>query len=131
MAMTDLPILSMLRTRMQWHQERQRVLSENVANSDSPGFRPSDLRDLDFRNMAPRASVPLSQSNVMHIASVDGGGNRFQADRDGKADVRPTGNAVSLEDEMMKVAQNQMDYQAATMLYSRSLNLLKTALGKR
>ena len=35
--------------------------------------------------------------------------------------MRPTGNAVNLEDEMMKVAANQMDYQAATTLYTRSL----------
>jgi len=45
--------------------------------------------------------------------------------------VRPAGNSVNLEDEMMKVAANQMDYQAATALYTRSLNLLKIALGKR
>jgi flagellar basal-body rod protein FlgB len=38
---------------------------------------------------------------------------------------------VNLEDEMIKVAANQMDYQAATTLYSRSLGLLKTAIGKR
>src|SRR6185437_10621930 len=36
MSMGDLPVLSALRTRMQWHQERQRVLAENVANSDTP-----------------------------------------------------------------------------------------------
>ena len=46
-------------------------------------------------------------------------------------EVRPTGNAVSLEDEMLKVAANQMDYQAATALYTRGLGLIKTALGKR
>jgi flagellar basal-body rod protein FlgB len=45
--------------------------------------------------------------------------------------VRPAGNAVDLESEMMKVAANQLDYQAATTLYSRSLGLLKTAIGKR
>ena len=38
---------------------------------------------------------------------------------------------VNLEDEMQKVAANQMDYQAAASLYSRSLSLLKTAIGKR
>ena len=43
----------------------------------------------------------------------------------------PTGNAVNLEDEMMKVAANQMDFQAATSLYSRSMGLFRTALGKR
>jgi flagellar basal body rod protein FlgB len=40
-------------------------------------------------------------------------------------------NAVNLEDEMLKVAANQMDFQAATTLYTRSLGLLKTAIGKR
>ncbi len=44
--------------------------------------------------------------------------------------MRPRGNAVSLEDEMLKVAANQMDYQAVTSLYTRSLALIKTALGK-
>ena len=46
MAITDLPMLSMLRTKMQWHQERQRVLAENVSNSDTPNFRPRDLVEL-------------------------------------------------------------------------------------
>ena len=45
-------------------------------------------------------------------------------------ETRPSGNSVNLEDEMLKVAQNQMDYQAATGLYSKSLGLLKTAIGR-
>ena len=45
--------------------------------------------------------------------------------------TRPAGNAVNLEDQMLKVSANQMDYAAATSLYSRSLGLLKTAIGKR
>ena len=51
-------------------------------------------------------------------------------DKPGGYESRPTGNAVSLEDEMLKVASNQMDYQAATALYTRGLALIKTALGK-
>ncbi len=130
MAITDLPILSMLRNRMEWHQARQRVLSENVANSDTPGFRPSDLKELDLRDATPGGSLPLAQSSSAHFASL-GGDTQFQSQQDGKFAVRPAGNAVSIEDEMMKVAQNQMDYQSATALYTKSLNLLKTALGKR
>lgn len=133
MAVTDLPILSMLRGRMQWHQERQRVLAENVSNSDTPGFRPRDLKDPDFNTAAIRQTggVTLVRSDTAHFAGRGGGDGQFSTTRDGKFDIRPAGNAVSLEDQMMKVAQNQMDYQAATALYSRSLNLLKTALGKR
>ena len=131
MAISDIPILSMLRSRMHWHQERTRVLAENVANSDTPGFQPRDLKDPDFRNMMPNAGgVSLVRSNPAHFG-LNGSTGSFQLDRNSSMDIRPAGNAVNLEEEMMKVAQNQMDHQAATALYSRSLGLLKTALGKR
>jgi flagellar basal-body rod protein FlgB len=129
MAISNLPILSMLRQRMHWHQERQRLLSENVANSDTPRFRPRDLTPLDFEHPAP-TPVRLARTEPGHFAQLAGSSSSFN-DRMGGYETRPMGNAVSLEDEMMKVAANQMDYQAATALYSRSLALLKTALGKR
>ena len=44
----DIPTLAVLRTKMQWHQERQRLLAENVANSDTPNFRPRDLVEPKF-----------------------------------------------------------------------------------
>jgi flagellar basal-body rod protein FlgB len=130
MAISDLPILSMLRTRMNWHQERQRILAENVANADTPKFRPHDITPPSFDRPAP-AQVALAATNVAHLTGLSGGPSRFASSREGGYEARPSGNAVSLEDEMMKVAANQMDYQAATTLYSRSLGLVKTALGKR
>ena len=45
-------------------------------------------------------------------------------------EVTPEGNGVTLEDEMMKVTTNQMDYQAVTALYTRSIRMIKTALGR-
>jgi flagellar basal-body rod protein FlgB len=132
MAITDLPLFAMLRTRMHWHQERQRLLSENVANADTPNYRPRDLAPLKFDGVRPPlASVAIERTASNHIGSFGGSSSRFEASRLGVAEVRPTGNAVNLEDEMIKVAANQMDYQAATTLYTRSLGLLKTAIGKR
>jgi flagellar basal-body rod protein FlgB len=132
MPISDLPILTMLRTRMQWHQERQRVLAENVANADTASFRPRDLTPLDFKQTPSSAQaggpVMLATTQPTHIAAA--GGAQF-TNRQGGYEVRPTGNAVSIEDEMMKVAANQMDFQAATSLYSRSMGLFRTALGKR
>jgi flagellar basal-body rod protein FlgB len=131
MPISDIPIFSMLRTRMQWHQERQKVLSENVANSDTPKFRPRDLKPLDFgRQVQQAAQVTVVNTNPAHIAGSAGAG-AFPSERNNKFDVHPAGNAVNLEDEMMKVAANQMDYQAATSLYSRSMGLFRVALGKR
>lgn len=131
MPITDIPILSMLRTRMQWHQERQRLLAENVANADTPKYRPSDLAPPDFSRAPQPSGLSLVRTSAAHIAAASAGASdRFQPDRKQAFEVRPEGNAVNLEDEMMKVASNQMDYQAATQLYARSLGLIKTAIGK-
>jgi flagellar basal-body rod protein FlgB len=133
MAISDLPIFSMLRTRMNWHQERQRLLAENVSNADTPGYRPRDLTPLDFGRQVQQASgqLQLALTTPGHLTSAGAKGSSFPMERSGKYDVKPMGNAVNLEDEMMKVAANQMDHQAAISLYSRSMGLLKTAIGKR
>ena len=132
MPISDLPIFSMLRTRMNWHQERQRLLAENVANADTPGYRPRDLTPPDFGRQVQQAGgqLHLALTSPAHLSGI-GGASSFPTERPAKYDVRPAGNAVNLEDEMMKVAANQMDHQAAISLYSRSMGLLKTAIGKK
>ena len=135
MSITDLPGLSVLRTKMQWHQERQRVLSENVSNSDTPNFKPRDLVEPKFDRTGAAApgsaagSLPVLLTNASHLTQ-SGGAETFAPDRKGGFDTRPAGNAVNLEDEMLKASANQMDYAAVTSLYGKSLHLLKTAIGK-
>ena len=135
MSISDLPVLSALRTKMQWHQERQRVLAENVSNSDTPNFKPRDLVEPKFApngvsTSGPLGSLAMMRTSTSHIAPAGGGGDSFAQGARGNFHTRPAGNAVNLEDEMLKVSANQMDYAAATSLYSRSLHLLKTAIGK-
>jgi flagellar basal-body rod protein FlgB len=133
MSIYDVPLFSMLRTRMQWHQERQHVLADNVANADMPKFRPRDLVPPDINRplLASNAPLGMTQTDGGHLVGLSGNNSSQFRTTSGGYEVRPSGNAVDLEDEMIKVAANQMDYQAATTLYTRSLNLLKTALGKR
>ena len=135
MSINDLPVLSALRTKMQWHQERQRVLAENISNSDTPNFKPRDLVEPKFDSKGAGAagamgSLAMMRTSAGHITSSGGGGSSFAQNSKAGFQTRPAGNAVSLEDEMQNVAANQMDYAAATSLYSRSLHLLKTAIGK-
>ena len=136
MAINDIPVLSALRTRMQWHQERQRVLAENVSNSDTPNFKPRDLVEPKFAPDGASASGPMGSLAMMqtssgnNIAVSSGGAQSFEQNRRAGFETRPAGNAVNLEDEMLKVSANQMDYAAVTSLYSKSLHLLKTAIGK-
>jgi flagellar basal-body rod protein FlgB len=131
MPISDITALSELRTRMQWHQERQRVLAENVANSDTPNFKPRDLVEPKFDQSlgTPASSLPMVRTSPAHL-SATGGVETFQSNTKGGYETRPAGNAVSLEDELQKSSDNQGDYAAAALLYGRSLALLKTAIGK-
>jgi flagellar basal-body rod protein FlgB len=133
MSINDLPVLSALRTKMQWHQERQRVLSENVSNSDTPNFKPRDLIEPKFDATGASAgsmgALAMMRTTTSHI-TASGAADSFDQNRRTGFQTRPAGNAVSLEEEMLKVSANQMDYAAVTSLYSKSLHLLKTAIGK-
>lgn len=135
MPINDISTLSVLRTKMQWHQERQRVLAQNVANSDTPNFKPRELVapkfDRDGRTYgASVGTLLMAQTSPNHLTPSSGGASSTLSARTGY-ETRPAGNSVNLEEEMMKSSQNQMDYAAATSLYTKSLNLLKTAIGKR
>jgi flagellar basal-body rod protein FlgB len=134
MSINDLPVLSALRTKMQWHQERQRILAENVSNSDTPNFKPRDLVEPKFNSAGANVggsmgSLAMMRTSTGHIAP-SGAPDSFEQNRKMAFETRPAGNAVNLEDEMMKASANQMDYAAVTSLYSRSLHLIKTAIGK-
>ena len=134
MPISDLSSLSILRTKMQWHQERQRVLAENVSNSNMPNFKPRDLVEPKFEAGSGKidgaaVSLPMARTSTSHINTGDSDPTFGQNRRAGFL-TRPAGNSVNLEDEMLKTSANQMDYAAVTSLYSKSLHLLKTAIGK-
>jgi flagellar basal-body rod protein FlgB len=130
MPISDIPILAMLRERMQWHQARQGVLAENVANADTPGYQAKDLAPPNFERQLSLASLELDRTSAGHIAADTSEETQFATDESAKYEVRPRGNSVSHEDEMMNMASNQMDYEAVTQLYTHSLDLIKLAAGK-
>jgi flagellar basal-body rod protein FlgB len=130
----DLPLLSAIKSRMQFHQARQKMLAENVANADTPGYRPRDLKPFDLMMAMQKqsdASQGPTRTHAGHIGSGGGAGGAIGNRRASVFESTPSGNAVNLEDEMMRLAQNNSDYQMATTLYSKSLGYLRLALGKR
>ena len=133
MPISDLPIFSMLRTEMNGTRNASGCLPKMSPMPTRPSFRPRDLaRSISAARCSRRAASFSSQStSPAHLAGSSDAACAFATARAGKYEIRPAGNAVNLEDEMMKVAANQMDYQAAISLYSRSMGLIRTAIGKR
>jgi len=133
MGIGDLPIMTALKQKMNWHQTRQGLLAENVANAETPGYRGRDLKAFEFDKQLSRfstAQISTVSTNSKHLSIGVSNTNGFEPRSLNNFEITPEGNGITLEDEMMKVASNQMDYQAATTLYTRSMRLIKTALGK-
>lgn len=131
MQMGGLSLFQALSEKMRWHQERQGVLAENIANADTPGFMERDLKAFSFGDeMRSVATLTTSTSSPSHISATSGG-SAFGSLQPTPFEVTPSGNGVTLEDQMMKVSANDMDYQAVTTLYTRSMRLLKIAIGRQ
>lgn len=138
MDLTSIPLMAALKKRMQWLHGNQSVLSQNVANADTPGYKAQELEKQDFSGLVDnlsggssnRANTQMRASDARHMRP--GGGTVDVSDtRDMKGNEEtPTGNSVVLEEEMMKVANNQMEYGMVVNLYKKNMGLLKTALGK-
>lgn len=135
MDMTDVPLFSMLKQRMGWLGQRQGVLSQNVANADTPKYTPQDLQAQDFEKALRQQAAPagmgitMTVTNPGHIPSPHKPMiSKVLKTPDKEAD--PLGNSVSLEEEMIKVSDTQAQYQAATDLYAKALTMMKTAIGK-
>ncbi len=132
MADSSIGLFQALADKMRWHQQRQGVLSENIANADTPGYVERDLNPYSFDSeLKSVATVTTTTTSPTHISvSSSGDGDGGFGSQSAPFEITPSGNGVTLEDEMMKVASNDMDYQAVTTLYTKSMAILRTALGR-
>lgn len=107
---------------MSYHRDRHVVLAGNIANLDTPGYRPADLRGQAAAS-APGAMVRTDPAHLTASAAAD---SRLVFD-DGGALVGPDGNAVALERELAKIDANRVRYATSAELISRRLALLRYA----
>jgi len=113
-----------LESAMTFHRERHAVLAGNVANVDTPGFRPFDL--------TPEPAGDAQQLSVTQpgmIGSTDPQGAYTKEFSDEGQLQTPDGNHVSLERELAKIDANRTRYSTAAELVSRRLALLRYAAG--
>ena len=127
----DIPLFSMLRGRMGYLSDRQKLIAQNVANSDTPGFSPKDLTPYDFAAQMKAASNGASRVSVTQVGHMLPPSQRNGGDLKSKvvkgSETTLDGNSVVLEEEMMKMSDARMSYEAAIGFYQKSLNLLRMA----
>jgi flagellar basal-body rod protein FlgB len=134
MNMTDIPLLAMLKSKLSYVSQRQALIAQNVANADTPGFAPRDLKPFSFDQALKTAQsgggVQMARTSAGHLQIDAPTGGAFGAQTAPDSEVRLDGNRVVLEDQMMKLTQAKMDYDAAVGFYQQSLQLLQMAIKK-
>ena len=112
---------------MAWLEARQRVLAGNIANADTPGYQPRDVRSF-ASVLAGKAGPRMAATDPRHLAAPN---DKALARPDRAApDRAPNGNAVSLDREALKVAETDSAHALAATLHRRYLGLFRTALGR-
>jgi flagellar basal-body rod protein FlgB len=132
---TQATLFQLISARMTWLGQRQVVLSQNLANADTPDYRPQNLKEADFARLASRLGgragrVRLAATNPLHVEGT--GVARLALDGrpvDSEYEVAPAGNAVILEEQMAKATQTALDYQLISNLYRKYLGMVRIALG--
>ncbi len=132
MAFEGVPLMGMIKRKMEWLGARQEVLAQNVAHADTPGYRTRDLERPDFRTVmaGENDALAMRRSSGRHIQAAPVS-VALRNEKVAGWETVPDGNSVSVEEQMMKVTETVGEYRLATNIYSKSVNLLRTAIGGR
>lgn len=123
-------VLSALHTQMNYLNERQSVISQNLANADTPGYKAKDLAPINPLRAGSTASrLAMVTTSPMHM----GGKTKpieFKSVREDDAyDTSPDGNNVDIEQQMVKMSQTDLEYQKTVGITRQFNGLLRTAIG--
>jgi flagellar basal-body rod protein FlgB len=131
MDLGKIPLFEAIARRMSWLGERHAVLAQNVANADTPGYVAQDVKPLSFAELVSGTGgrLKLATTAPGHIVPVQAGG-KFSLEPQKVSERAPNGNAVQLEDQMMKISDIANDHALVANLYRAQIGMLKLVLGR-
>lgn len=136
MEFNNSPIMQMMAKKMSWLSQRTEIIAQNVSNVDTPLYKARDLKPINFRELVDREAGPKGVAQrVTHARHLTGTSatQTQQFDTHKQPDSFETsidGNDVSLEQQLTRLGQTQLSYQATTNLYRKHLELFRMALGR-
>jgi len=139
----DIPIFAMLKSRMGYLSQRQKVIAQNVANGDTPDYQPRDLKAYSFKasldqqaagqpyrggpvSAQATSGVQMMATSATHMAPSKPY-SPWRSPEQADSETTLDGNSVTLEDQMLKMTDARMNYDAAVGFYQKSMQLLKTS----
>ena len=118
MSIANTPYFALLRARLDFLGDRQKLIAENIANASTPGYVPRDLDAAAFDKAIERAT--RRGGDALHVSPA-----RAVARPDSETTL--DGNAVVLEDQALRAAETRMQFETGLSLYQKGLQLMRMA----
>lgn len=132
---TDIALMKAMGAKMGYLNQRQKVISQNIANADTPNYQPRDLTKINFNKVlekvAQTGKVEMATTNAAHMPSPKNIETAKAREQKITYEVAPDNNGVILEEQLIKSNEVQMDYALMVNLYKQNSDMMRTALGKR
>jgi flagellar basal-body rod protein FlgB len=107
----------------EWLAQRQSLISANIANANTPGYKAKDIESFDD---VMRKAAPMAVTDPRHI-SADGDIGTVRNVNTDEAEVLESGNNVSLEEEFLKSADVSRSYSMNTQIIKTFSRMLQSA----
>jgi flagellar basal-body rod protein FlgB len=135
MTLDEIPLFQMMRSKLGYNSQREKLISQNVANADTAGYAPKDLKGFTLSSTNGPASpgslsmVQPARTEPGHLAPPEavGPARQWQIVTSSDSETKLDGNKVSVEDEMSKMTQTRMDYEAVIGFYEKSMEMYRIA----
>lgn len=106
---------------------RHQVLSNNLANVNTPDFQRSDV---EFNQVYRKAKLAVTKTHDGHLSSRATTRSNFSIVQDDSTILRNDGNNVDPDREMVYLLENQIHYQTMTDMVNRNLGLLRSVISE-
>ncbi len=136
MTIENIGIFQAMNAKMNYLGERQKIISQNVANADTPNYISNDLAKADFSKLVASVSknkmhVSMETSNPLHQLAPNQSPDPKMAKNKSPYEVKPDGNSVNMEEQMVKASETQMNYTLMLNLYRNAADMIRTSIGKK
>ena len=137
MTIQNIPLFQALGGKLNFLNAQQQITANNIANSDTPGFRPREVRNVDFgrvlNDVANTGGIPkvrVASTQPGHLPAA----GQLEDIRDRRDrvtyEVAPAENAVVIEEQVLKAGQTAADFRLTVNLLGKNVGLIRTALGR-
>lgn len=129
----NISVFALASARLAHASRRNEVITRNVANADTPGFKAQDVERFDLGRMLARSEHlrDPKATRAGHVAAAAARASpRPEVIAAAADEESPDGNTVSLEQQMVQAAETKGTFDLAATLYRKNLSLLRTALGR-